>query len=336
MATLPPYFENMSPLRYDWFPTRAQCFIYRNWEMLSPARLARVLSADEETVCRMAADMGLGESTANEELWLTRGYVTLIRANWHLLTYPQLCTLLDWDEERLAFMLKEDDFLDVKLGRAKPCVPTLAIEALDGDGQKRTAAIRRVTEELRGKLPAPRISPFAFSEVYPKDIAPLTGRSRLGSSYLCAYEALYGRGINLVFLKEPHINTETYRKTMENSIQLTGGSVDLILEGVNKYLMVLAKEQIRLAFLQSEKEVEDMRQRTREGIETARLDGKQIGRQTGAKVVTKKSIRAKEIIRKYARDFGGILTDAEVMTVAKVSKDTYYKYKRELKGESNG
>lgn len=192
MAVLPPYFEDMRPLRYDWFPTRAQCFIYRNWEMLSPARLARVLSADEETVCRMAADMGLGESTANEGLWLTRGYVTLIRANWHLLTYPQLCTLLGWDEERLAFMLKEDDFLDVKLGRAKPCVPTLAIEALDGDGQKRTAAIRRVTEELRGKLPAPRISPFAFSEVYPKDIAPLTGRSRLGSSYLCAYEALYG------------------------------------------------------------------------------------------------------------------------------------------------
>ena len=160
--------------------------------------------------------------------------------------------------------------------------------------------------------------------------------SRNAEEGFAAYEALYGRGINLVFLKEPHINTETYRKTLENSIQLTGGSVDLILEGVNKYLMVLAKEQIRLAFLQSEKEVEDMRQRTREGIETARLDGKQIGRQTGAKVVTKKSIRAKEIIRKYARDFGGVLTDAEVMTVAKVSKDTYYKYKRELKGESKG
>ena len=60
-----------------------------------------------------------------------------------------------------------------------------------------------------------------------------------------AYEALYNRGVNLIFLKEPHINTDTYRKALENNVQLTGCSVDYIIEGVNKYLMALAKEQIR-------------------------------------------------------------------------------------------
>ena len=49
--------------------------------------------------------------------------------------------------------------------------------------------------------------------------------------------------------------------------------------------MALAKEQIRLAFDQAEKEVEDLHQRTREGIQTARLNGKQIGQRQGAKLV---------------------------------------------------
>ena len=146
-----------------------------------------------------------------------------------------------------------------------------------------------------------------------------------------AYEDLFNRGVNLVFLKEPHINTDTYKKALENNVQLTGSNVDYILEGVNRYLMELAKEQIRLAFEQSEKEVEDLHQRTREGIETARLNGKQIGRKKDAKITTKKSIAAKEIIRKHSRDFSGTLSDVEVMQLTGLSRNTYYKYKRELK-----
>ena len=95
------------------------------------------------------------------------------------------------------------------------------------------------------------------------------------------YEAMFNRNINLVFLKELHINTSTYKKAMQNQVQMTGSTVDLILEGVNKYLMTLAKEQIRLAFEQAEKEVSDLQQRTREGIQTARLNGKQIGQNRG-------------------------------------------------------
>ena len=157
--------------------------------------------------------------------------------------------------------------------------------------------------------------------------------SRNADEGFTAYEELYNRGINLIFLKEPHINTATYKQALESNIKLTGGSVDYILEGVNKYLMALAKEQIKLAFQQSAKEVEDLHQRTKEGMETARLNGKQIGQIQGAKLTTKKSITAKEVILKHSKDFNGTLADADVMTLTGLARNTYYKYKRELREE---
>lgn len=150
-----------------------------------------------------------------------------------------------------------------------------------------------------------------------------------------AYEELYNKGVNLVFLKEPHINTDTYKAALEKNIALTGNSVDYILEGVNKYLMALAKEQIRLAFEQSEKEVQDLHQRTKEGIETARLNGKQIGQKQGAKLDTKKSKAAKEIIQRYSKDFDGQLEDQAVIKLAEISRNTFYKYKRELRAAAS-
>ena len=147
------------------------------------------------------------------------------------------------------------------------------------------------------------------------------------------YQALYQRGVELVFLKERFIDTRTYRAALESSVPMTGTAVDLILAGVNSYLMELAREQIRLAFAQAEKEVSDLHQRTREGIQTARLAGKQIGQKPGAKLTTKNSRAAKAMIEKHSRDFGGTLDDMECMRLAGVSRNTYYGYKRQLRAE---
>ena len=97
--------------------------------------------------------------------------------------------------------------------------------------------------------------------------------------------------------------------------------------------MALAKEQIKLAFEQAEKEVKDLQQRTKEGINTARLNGKQIGQVKGSKLTTKKSISAKEQIQKYSKDFNGTLNDTDTMKLVGISRVTYYKYKKELKKE---
>ncbi len=148
------------------------------------------------------------------------------------------------------------------------------------------------------------------------------------------YQELYNKGIELVFLKEPHINTATYKRALSNNISMTGTKTDIILKAINEYLMELAKEQIIIAFEQAEKEVQDLQQRTREGIETARLQGKQIGRQQGTKVTTKKSLEMKEQIMKYSKDFCGTLNDIECMRLLGIARNTYYKYKRELKEEA--
>ena len=154
--------------------------------------------------------------------------------------------------------------------------------------------------------------------------------SRDAADGYAAYEDLYSRGVTLVFLKEPHINTDTYRAAMSVSLPKTDTKVDILLDAVEQFMLALAKEQIPLAFDQSEKEVKDLHQRTREGITIAKLNGKQIGQPKGAKLTTKKSIAAKQIIKKHAKDFGGSLSDPEVIKLAGISRNSYYKYKREL------
>ena len=158
--------------------------------------------------------------------------------------------------------------------------------------------------------------------------------SRSAEEGFALYQHLFNMGVHLVFLKEPHINTDTYRKALAAKVELTGDKVDFILVGVNRYLMELAKEQIRIAFEQSQKEVDDLRQRTREGMETAKMNGKQIGQRPGSKLHVKKSDAAKKAIQIYSKDFGGSLSDKDVMKLAGISPNTYYKYKAALKKSS--
>lgn len=146
------------------------------------------------------------------------------------------------------------------------------------------------------------------------------------------YMELFNKGVNLVFLKESYINTEVYKSTIEQTIGATGNDIaDIYIEATNKVIKLLAEKQIIKAFEQAEKEVQDLRQRTREGIETARLNGKQIGRADGTNVQTKKSVEMKEKIRKMAKSFDGNMTDKEVIETLKIARNTYFKYKREMK-----
>lgn len=144
------------------------------------------------------------------------------------------------------------------------------------------------------------------------------------------YKKLFDAGVELVFLKEPHINTSVYRQAINNKINMTGTDVDDILIGINKYLMRLAENQIKIAFDQAQKEIDDLRQKTREGLVTAKLNGKQIGGVQGRKLTTKKSLEVKKQIMKYSKDFQGNLKDTEVMKLTGVARNTYYKYKKEL------
>lgn len=152
------------------------------------------------------------------------------------------------------------------------------------------------------------------------------------------YKRLFESGIDLVFLKEPHINTESYRESMKSvfDMEIQSGDPDAdelinsIMKAVNRFALCKIEKDIYRAFEQAQKEVDYLHQRTAEGIAVARINGKQIGLKKGSKLVTKKSIEVKPLIKKYNRAFGGPLNNEETIRQLGIAKMTFYKYKKEI------
>src|SRR5690606_3336487 len=146
----------------------------------------------------LAESMGLPPAQPIPEEQLTRGYITLIRRNWHLLPYEQLLELLEWTPERLDFALREDDFLWVKLGRLKPQCEPLRFRPPDEATRHRAAEIRRVVEEALGsEIQQPAEPRFEFvkrlSEPLPSFSPPEARDDELVSLRLVySYLAVYG------------------------------------------------------------------------------------------------------------------------------------------------
>ena len=146
------------------------------------------------------------------------------------------------------------------------------------------------------------------------------------------YRELYDKGVNLVFLKESTLNTDNFRQTAQ--VALTGNDIaDIYIEATNKALMLLAEKQIQAAFQTAQHEVDFLHKRTSEGVRRAQAAGKQVGRAEGSKVETKKAKAAKAEIRRLSKDFDGHNTDPEVIKMTGISRNSFYKYKRELKEE---
>lgn len=153
------------------------------------------------------------------------------------------------------------------------------------------------------------------------------------------YKMLYERGVHLIFLNEPLINTSVFDSTRNNllNVDITTGNaaVDTFFKGnielINNFMMALAEEQIKAAFDQSEKEVTDLHSRISQGIREAKKNGTQIGLTKGTSLTTKKSLDCIAIIRKHSKDFGGTLEDPDVMKLCGCCRNSYYKYKKEAK-----
>ena len=145
------------------------------------------------------------------------------------------------------------------------------------------------------------------------------------------YFALYNKGVELIFLKEPHINTSVYRNALKTAVPLTGTSVDCILNGINEYLQILAKQQIEIAFDQAQKEVDDLHNRVAEGMRVSNAGRKISESRKGKKYPRAKTKEIEDAILKHSKDFGGTLNDSEVAKLAGTSIATYYRVKKELR-----
>lgn len=161
------------------------------------------------------------------------------------------------------------------------------------------------------------------------------------------YFELYNKGVRLVFVNEGFVNTDVYKESVNKSIEMTGNEIaDCYIEATNKVLKIIAEKQIRLAFEQAQKENDDRRRSIKKGMaETKKrneeiragvIKGKelQIGQRKGAKLHVKKADIAKGIIKRHSADFGGTLNDIECIKLTGLSRNTYYKYKKELKEEN--
>ena len=128
-------------ISYEYFPTVWQAVVWRNWGYVPVSRIAKALKTTEECIRQAAGQLGLSEELNADVVWKKRGYLTLIRNNWHLCTYEQILILLDISEEMLAFILKEDDFMWVKMGELKPVVEAPAYFPLTQEELEKTKQI---------------------------------------------------------------------------------------------------------------------------------------------------------------------------------------------------
>ena len=144
---LPP-LKDKGTLELLHFPTRMQAFVFRNWEMVPAEKLAQVLKTSVENVKEVASQMGLSEQGDLSD-WHKKGYITIIKQNWHILPYDQLLLLLDWTDDKLAYILREDDYLSEKLGQLKPICETVEYKPLTEEQAAETAKIKKSVSEIK-------------------------------------------------------------------------------------------------------------------------------------------------------------------------------------------
>ena len=144
------------------------------------------------------------------------------------------------------------------------------------------------------------------------------------------YFELYEKGVELEFIKDSAINTEIYRQALNHSIEKVDDEIaNVYIDATNRVLKLIAERQIEQAFMVSESEIKELSQRTQEGMETARLNGKQIGRPKGSR--GKDSIKKMKAL-KLMQDNRG-LNVSEICSLVGCSRDSYYRWQREQKGK---
>lgn len=152
------------PLALPHFPDALHAYVWRNWSLVPADRLASAVQATPEQIAAIGHSLGLEGPPAIGAEQEARSYITVIRRNWHLLPYEQLLQLLDWDAEKLDFVLREDDFLFIKFGSLKPNSTPIVYAP---PSEEARAAAARIASWVKAHFPsgvAPKEPLFAFVE----------------------------------------------------------------------------------------------------------------------------------------------------------------------------
>lgn len=195
MIKLPPV-SNLHGIKTPHFPDMYLAVIWRNWNKIDPVILAEILDTDIENVRQAAVLMGLDYEGRFDPIWTSRGYLSIIRNNWHLLEFDQICTLLGMSEEQLAILLKEDDFMWGKMGNMKPTVDRPKFRPLTEEETVKTKAIAEYLKSTCGELyDAPDVCFDFLKEFYKKPEnkgKDIVIADKNGIKYAYSYFAVYG------------------------------------------------------------------------------------------------------------------------------------------------
>lgn len=177
------------PTAFPHFPTRVCAFVFRALEFFSYEKIASILGTTAENIRYLALSMGVKEEQKSD-VWLRKGYITIIRAMWHLLPYEQLLELLEIGGDELAVLLREEDFLDIKLKEKPDCRP-LHWEPLTQSDRDALQRVRASMEPLSldGK------APFDFQYIMP-DVA-FSGREVFGTRMIYLFSGLYQKSFDV-------------------------------------------------------------------------------------------------------------------------------------------
>ena len=161
------------------FPDALSAFVWRNWPVVDVDRMAKTIGADKAALEAIAGEMSLPvPQPPVSPYWRRKGYITVVKRNWHLLPYSQLLTMVDMTRAELAYSLVEDDFLFSKLGNEKPfCEPVACTADAASKGRARRLEIAKALKD-EGIVPmAPEEPRFRFVEEL-SALSDATGRTK--------------------------------------------------------------------------------------------------------------------------------------------------------------
>lgn len=184
-----------TPVAMPHFPSRMQAYVWRNWGLVPPGRLAQVVGAKPSDIKRLGQEMGLSSPPRITPQQQRRSALTVIKRNWHLLPYAQLLDLLGWTVEEMDYALREDDFLYVKLGNLKPqCQPLRyapPTAAESARAREIAALLQRELPPLAGLKEEPLFD-FVRQLSRPLPAASKPKPSAFNPRFCYSYFALYG------------------------------------------------------------------------------------------------------------------------------------------------
>lgn len=160
--------------------------------------------------------------------------------------------------------------------------------------------------------------------------------SRDPDQLLSYYTDLSEKGVRLIFLNQPYMDTEVYMSAYKDMMKGSSLSEN---NTIKKGLHQLLASQISRILEKSREDLQDHRSMMKKNHDGTGTEEKPVNQVKGKKYESRKSLMVKELIRQYNQNYDGAMNDIQTMEqirneMGTISRNTYYKYKKELNQET--